>query len=266
MVKPHLKKALGQNFLVDRGVIADLIDAARIDADDQVLEIGAGEGAVTKELAKKAGKVIAVEIDRDLIPTLKESLKDFKNVEIVNADILKLEPNRYTLATKIVGSIPYQITSPLIHQLLSLKNLPKTITFIVQKEVAEKIVAATPKATYLSNFVAHFGKAEIIRVIKPGAFRPAPNVSSAILRITLNHEPLTIKPERLRAFLHRGFVQPRKIIKRRFPAEVLEQAGINSHLRPAALSKEDWRNLYRQLSQVHERDKERRGGGTWVET
>ena len=261
-----IKKQLGQNFLVDQNVVSDLIESARIDKNDVVLEVGAWEGAVTKGLAKTAGKVIAVEIDQDLIPQLKENLEGAKNVEIVNEDILKLDPSRYTLATKIVGSIPYQITSPLIHKILKLKKRPESVTFIIQKEVAEKIVAQPPKATYLSNFVSHFGEARIIRIIKPSAFRPAPKVDSAVLHISLstNHPPLITN--HYEALLHRGFAQPRKMIKHRFPAAVLEQASIQSHLRPAHLSKEDWRNLYRELSRVDEREKSKRGGGTWVKT
>ena len=163
----------------------------------------------------------------------------------------------------MVGSIPYQITSPLIHKLLKLKNRPKSITFIVQKEVGEKIAARTPKATYLSNFVANFAEAKIIRTVKPGAFHPAPKVDSAILQINLYPRPKTSDPASFEAFLHRGFAQPRKMIKHSFPAEVLAKTGIEARLRPATLSKEDWRNLYRELSRTRERAKSRRGDGIW---
>jgi len=261
------KKSFGQNFLMDQQVVEDLINAAEIRSENTVLEVGAGTGTVTRALARRAGKVIAVELDRDLIPTLKENLKDFPNVEIVNADILqyidtlKQTPNPTTF--NVVGSIPYQITSPLIHRLLVMKQRPKAIALIVQKEVAEKIVAAPPRATYLSNFVANFGEAKIIKIIKPGSFRPQPKVESAIIRIQIYDKPNVPDHKRLVGILHRGFTQPRKMLKHNFPTELLEKTGIPSHLRPASLSKEDWRNLYRELSQTRERSKSRRGVGTW---
>ncbi|HLD96601.1 MAG TPA: rRNA adenine dimethyltransferase family protein, partial [Patescibacteria group bacterium] len=140
------KKSLGQNFLVDQRAVQDLVETAGVRKDDAVLEVGAGTGVVTLELAKRGGKIIAVEFDRDLIPTLRENLKEFQNVEIINADILSLDLIPYTLSPsfKIVGAIPYQITSPLIHKILHSPHRPKSITFIVQKEVAEKIAAAAP--------------------------------------------------------------------------------------------------------------------------
>lgn len=256
------KKSLGQNFLVDQSVAQDLVEAAKISKEDTVLEVGAGTGAVTTELTQPAGKVIAVEFDRDLIPTLKEKLKGFKNIEVINADVLSLNLNEYP-ATKIVGSIPYQITSPLIHKILHSQNRPKSITFIVQKEVAEKIAAQPPKATYLSNFVANFGEASLIKVIKPAAFSPQPKVDSAIIHIELYSNPKIEDTVKLEKFLHHGFLHPRKMIHHQFEPVMLTKTGLAHRARPAHLSKEDWRNLYRELSQVNERSKTRRGDGMW---
>ena len=241
-----LKKELGQNFLVDQRIISDTIKSARISANDVVVEVGAGTGALTRPLAERARKVIAVEIDKDLIPDLQTNLEGLENVEIINEDILKLDTSHYLLATnfKIVGSIPYQITSPLIHKLLKETPRPKSITIIVQKEVGEKIVAKPPQATYLSNFVANFGQAKILRTIKPNAFRPQPSVDSALLHITIHHKPLTIEPERLSAFLHHGFAQPRKMLNKRFPAETLQKLGIDPKRRPQTLSFEEWIKLF----------------------
>lgn len=249
-VKP--KKELGQNFLVDQRVIADIIKAANIGAGDVTIEVGAGTGVLTRPLAERAGKVIAIEIDRNLIPELQKNLGGLENVKIVNEDILKLDTSHYPLATnfKVVGSIPYQITSPLIHQLLKLQNRPKSITIIVQKEVAEKIAVKPPKATYLSNFVANFGQAKILRTIKPSAFRPQPKVDSALLHISIHHKPSTIEPERLSAFLHHGFAQPRKMLNKRFPAETLQKLGINPKRRPQTLSFEEWVKLFRKVSKT----------------
>jgi len=249
------KKALGQNFLVDPQVVNDLLDTAEINNQDTVLEVGAGIGAVTRPLAKRAGKVIAVEIDKDLILQLQTNLKGSENVEIINEDILKLQITNYELRNfKVVGSIPYQITSPLIHKLLKEEPRPVSITIIVQREVAEKIVAQPPAATYLSNFVANFGQAEIVRTIKPDAFLPQPKVDSAILRISLNPstrsgsafggKPYTSDAKRFENFLHRGFAQPRKMLNKQFPTEVLEEVGIDPQRRPQTLEFEEWIRLF----------------------
>jgi len=260
MVEP--KKSLGQNFLVDQNVVRDLIDAAKIGKKDVVLEVGAGTGTVTKRLAQTAGKVIAVEFDRDLIPALRRNLSSFKNVEILNADILDFNFNDLD-HFKVVGAIPYQITSPLIHKILHSSNRPKSITFVIQKEVAEKIAAAPPDATYLSNFVANFGEARIIKVIKPGAFSPQPKVDSAIIHITLYPKPKVEDTLKLEKFLHHGFVQPRKMLHHRFEDEILVGSKIPPQARAAHLSKEDWHNIYREIVRVRERVKSRRGDGTW---
>ena len=265
--KPKPKKSLGQNFLIDRGVVRDLIEAAELSRDDTVLEVGAGTGAVTAELARRAGRVIAVEFDRDLIPLLEENLGKVGDVEIINADILSLDPQPLLRSPrfKVVGSIPYQITSPLIHQILRAKVLPESITLIVQKEVAEKIAARPPKATYLANFVSRFGEARVVRTIKPGAFRPAPKVDSAILKIEIDEKPPT-PDHRFEKFLHHGFASPRRMIRHRFPEEVLKTAQVDPRARPAHLTKEDWRRLYRELGQSQDRSKGRRGGGVWIKT
>ncbi len=259
------KKSLGQNFLVDQRAVQDLVETAGVRKDDAVLEVGAGTGVVTLELAKRGGKIIAVEFDRDLIPTLRENLKEFQNVEIINADILSLDLIPYTLSPsfKIVGAIPYQITSPLIHKILHSPHRPKSITFIVQKEVAEKIAAAAPDATYLSNFVANFGEAQVVKTIKPGSFSPQPKVDSAIIHIELYPKPKIGDAVKLEKFLHHGFAQPRKMLHHRFEAGILAGSKIPLQARPAHLSREDWRNLYRELSMTRERSKTRRGDGTW---
>lgn len=240
------KKELGQNFLIDQQVINDTVKSAQISANDIVLEVGAGTGALTRPLAEKAGKVIAVEIDKDLILQLQTNLEGLKNVEIINEDVLKLEIGNWKLADfKVIGSIPYQITSPLIHQLLKLKNRPKSITIIVQKEVAEKIVATPPKATYLSNFVVNFGQAKIVRTIKLNAFRPQPKVDSALLHITLDSTPHVPDAGRFERFLHHGFVQPRKMLNKRFPKELLQKIGIDPQHRPQTLGFEEWVKLFK---------------------
>jgi len=201
---------------------------------------------VTQELAKKAEKVVAVEFDRDLIPTLKGNLVGCKNVEIVNADILTLELKPYPPSPnfKVVGSIPYQITSPLIHKLLHNKTRPRSITFVIQKEVAEKICAKPPESTYLSNFVKNFGRAEIKRAVKPTSFSPLPKVDSAILHVYLKGEPDIKETEKIESFLHRAFSHPRKMVKKVFPNDILGEVKIDTSARPSTVSWEAWKKLY----------------------
>lgn len=264
----QLKKSLGQNFLVDENVLTNFVDSMELNGDDIVLEVGAGDGRVTKEIAKKAKKVIAVEFDRDLIPALKNNLKDFNKVEIINTDILDFIPSHPELGSgselnktnnkirfrnkfgmtdriKIVGSIPYSITSPLLHKILTLNPKPLTLNLVIQLEVAEKIVSRPPKATYLSNLVALFGKAEIIEKIPPAAFYPVPKVYSAILKIVPTQESEISNQKSFLNLIHKGFQHPRKMLNKVFKKELLIKVGINSNLRPANLSLEDWIRIYR---------------------
>ena len=211
----RFKKRFGQNFLIDEDVVLSLVKAAKISPEDVVLEVGAGTGVVTKELAKYAKKVIAIEIDRDLIPRLRESIKEFNNVEIINSDILSfLENCKKNSTFKVVGSIPYQITSPLIHALIMLDTPPQSITLVVQYEVAEKICAKPPNATYLSNFISLFGEAKIVQKVKKQSFYPQPSMESAIIHIKRKDKiPKQREFKIWSGFLHRGFSHPRKMLK-----------------------------------------------------
>lgn len=257
------KKALGQNFLKSTRVLGDFIVACELSKDDVVLEVGAGTGAVTTELAKVAGKVIAVEFDRDLVDSLKESFRYIPNVTIVSEDILQFTPlcgagkasnskfsifNKFSILNfqnfKIIGSIPYSITSPLIHAILTLEHKPKSVCFIVQYEVAKKICAKVPNGNYLSNLVATFGEAKIVRKIPHGAFYPAPKVDSAILKIVTHKNYPNIKIVEFSEFLHKGFKHPRKKIKQVFTLEELSKANIDPNLRPSNLSLLDWMRLF----------------------
>lgn len=255
-VKP--KKRFGQNFLVDQKVVAGLVAAADLpEADaltkaDTVIEIGAGTGVLTKELAKQAGKVIAFELDRDLAPVLKKELAGSGNVEIINEDFLKSD-NSLILHSieelpqfKIVGSIPYQITSPLIHKLLTLEPKPTLVVLLIQKEVAEKITAKPPRATYLSNIVKLLGEVEIVRFVPKTAFWPVPEVDGAIIEIVCRGGPC-VRPsdvEEFQKFLHRGFQHPRKMLRSKFDASALERCGIDPKRRAQTLTFEEWIKLY----------------------
>ncbi len=258
------KKFLGQNWLLDQNVIGDLLTAAEISGQDVVLEIGAGTGAVTKKLATEAKHVIAVEFDRDLIPELTKNLASFKNVTILNANILdlplsklpdvrcqmpvdksELATGNWLLATKIIGAIPYQITSPLFHKIFFEHPPVKKMAFIIQKEVAEKITAQPPDGNYWSNFIRNYASVELSSTIPPEAFFPPPAVDSAIIGIAFKKTPRSdIPPPKWSHFLHRGFAHPRQMLPKSFPKEVLTKLQIDPTRRPQTLSLEEWHQLF----------------------
>ncbi len=245
-VKP--KKRFGQNFLVDQKVVAGLVAAAELTEVDTVIEIGAGTGVLTKELAKQAGKVIAFELDRDLIPVLKKELQGFDNVKILNQDFLRftIVDLRFT-NYKLVGSIPYQITSPLIHKLLTLGPRPSLVVLLIQKEVAEKITARPPKATYLSNIVKLLGEVEIVRVVSKTAFWPVPEVDGAIVKFKIQSSKFKVDVEDFQKFLHRGFQHSRKMLRSKFDASALERCDIDPKRRAQTLTFEEWIKLYKTI-------------------
>ena len=241
---------MGQSFLVDQRVVRDLVEAVEPTRPDLVLEVGAGTGTVTKELANQAGKVLAVEFDHDLIPILRENLKSFDNVEIINKDILAYRIPHTASRLKIVGSIPYQITSPLIHKLIETEEW-LVAALLIQKEVAEKITARPPKATYLSNFISAFANVNIVRNISKTAFKPQPKVDGTIIKIKRSSKPYTIDPKPFSDFLHRGFSHPRKMLKNIFPEERLKNAGIDPQARAQELTLTNWLGLF-ELEDVRE--------------
>lgn len=245
--KQIYKKRLGQNFLIDGKVIQMMVEVADIKKDDVVIEIGAGTGNLTKAIAAKAGRVIAFEIDRDLVSILKENLRDFNNVEIVNQDILKSSLlssfQDDTLVWSLLGSIPYSITSPLIHKVLFSDVLFKTIVLLIQLEVAEKISSQPPKASYLSNLVNSCGKAEIVQKVPSSSFQPQPKVDSAIIKIKKTKQC----DKEFSDFLHQGFKHPRKMLRSKFNTELLESLGIDARARAQELKLNEWRKLFNAM-------------------
>jgi len=242
------KKQLGQNFLVDRRFVTDLVRVANLTKGDVVLEIGAGTGNVTKEILPRVKHLYAVEFDSDLITYLKELSTLNSRFSIINEDILRVLNDQRKIEelkiTKIIGAIPYQITSPLIHLIIQDYQIPTTL--LVQKEVAERITARPPHATYLSNFVTYWGEAKIVEIVPKEAFYPIPKVDGAIVTLTPRHEKPadTIK---LSKFLHRGFANPRKMLNKAFPIETLKEVGVDPTSRPENLSLDDWVRLYKKV-------------------
>ena len=190
------KKNFGQNFLVDENVLNKIINAAEIKNTDIIIEIGPGIGTLTRCLAKKAKKVIAIEIDKNLIPVLNETLIDFKNIDIINNDVLKVdiknivEKNKNN-DVKIVANLPYYITTPIIMNILENNISVKSITVMIQKEVAYRMQANVGTKDYgaLSLIVQYFAKPYLVANVPQNCFMPRPNVDSAVINLEILKEP-----------------------------------------------------------------------------
>lgn len=191
------KKSLGQNFLIDSGVLRKIVDAAEISHQDTIVEVGPGLGVLTSELAKRAGHVIAVELDDNLSVLLKETLSWAENLTVVHEDILKTTPQALLEAAflpagssyKVVANLPYYITSPVLRHFLEADLPPSMMVVMVQKEVAKVITAAPGDMSLLSVAVQFYGEARIVRAVSSHCFYPAPKVDSAILKIRLREQP-----------------------------------------------------------------------------
>ncbi len=254
-------KRLGQNFLIDEDILKKIIQAAGLSSIDTVLEIGPGLGILTFELAKQVKKVMAVEKDKRMCKILRENLKDYKNVEIVNKDILDLGYQVSYIKYKLVANIPYYITSPVIRKFLETKNPPKLMVLMVQKEVAQRIVAKPPKMSLLSIAVQFYADAEIISYVSKKAFWPVPRVDSAIIRIIPRKSALLSTSVRDKFFklVKTGFSSKRKMLKNNLPStllgtrkieKILKELSINPKTRAENLSIKDWLNLFHKLNLV----------------
>lgn len=216
------QKKFGQNFLVDNNILEKIVEAADIGEDDCVVEIGPGIGTMTQHLAKKAKSVIAVEIDKNLIPILHDTLSSYDNVKILNEDILKVDINRIVKeenggrAVKIVANLPYYITTPIIMQLFEEHIALESITVMVQKEVADRMQALPGTKDYgaLSLAVRYYCEPKIITRVPASCFMPRPNVDSTVIRLTLHeNRRLQAKEEAyLFAVIRASFNQRRKTL------------------------------------------------------
>ena len=254
-LRPH--KGLGQNFLSDDNVLAGIADAADIPEHAAVLEIGPGLGSLTRHLGVRAKRVVAVELDKDLVPVLRKELADCPNIEIVEGDILEFSPDEYFKDGDyyVAANIPYYITSAVIRHLLEGKARPKQLALTVQKEVAERICADPGRLSLLALSVQVYGKADIPMIIPASAFYPEPKVDSAVVRIELYDEPL-IAPEKMDDFFElakAGFGQKRKTLRNAFASNLhissseaeafLLNAGIDPMRRAETLSIPEWKRL-----------------------
>ncbi len=191
--KFNIRKKYGQNFLVDASMLEKIVNAAGIGKDDRVLEIGPGLGAMTQLLAESAGEVTAVEIDKELIPILKETLSAYDNVNIINGDIMKQDLSDICGggSVKVVANLPYYITTPIVMKLLEEDAGIKSITIMIQKEVAERMQTGPGSKDYgaLSLAVQFYAKPAYICTVPPECFIPRPGVDSAVVRLDVYDEP-----------------------------------------------------------------------------
>lgn len=251
------KKGLGQNFLVEDIYLQRIVEAAGVTSADEVLEIGAGLGSLTRYLADAAGQVCAVEIDSRFTPVLKKVLKEFNNVKLVNADIMDIDVGQWMHQPGylVVANIPYYITSALIRRLLEAEVKPGRIALTIQKEVAQRVCAQPGDLSLLALSVQVFGAPRVAFNIPAGAFYPAPKVDSALLLVELYERPL-IADENLKTFFglaKSAFAKKRKMLHNALSShaglggeetgKLLEAAGISSDRRAQTLSLEEWGSL-----------------------
>jgi 16S rRNA (adenine1518-N6/adenine1519-N6)-dimethyltransferase len=253
----HPNKSLGQNFLIDESALIQVVEAARVTAQDVVLEIGAGLGSLTRHLATIAQSVVAVEVDSSLIPVLEQVIGRYPNVEVVKGDILTMDPVQLGLHSPyiVVANIPYYITSALIRHLLESSLPPDRLVLTIQQEVAKRICAMPGDMSLLALSVQVYGRPEIVSNIPASAFYPPPKVDSVILSINRLCSPL-IPADELDAFFHlikAGFSQKRKTLRNALAGglrlststveTMLKDAHIDPWRRAETLSLTEWHLL-----------------------
>jgi 16S rRNA (adenine1518-N6/adenine1519-N6)-dimethyltransferase len=263
-------KGLGQNFLVDQTALEKIVAAAELTPDDLVLEIGAGLGTLTERLARKAGRVVAVELDERLMPVLQDVLSGFDNVTLVQGDILVLDPTVLVNAAsdryKVVANLPYYITAAVLRHLLEASLKPRRMVVTVQREVAERIVARPGQMSLLAVSVQFYGRPQMLFRIKPGSFHPSPGVESAVVRIDLYDKPsvpvgeaaASVDADAFFRVVRAGFAQRRKQLRNTLaaglrlpPEEVaarLREVGVDPRRRAQALSLEEWEKVTRAMA------------------
>lgn len=260
------KKSLGQHFLVDKGVLHRIVSAAELTSEDTVIEVGPGLGVLTKELARRAGRVIAVEADPNLASALREVVAD---IDIISADILETDPALLLASSgvegaspsyKVVANIPYYITSPILRHFLEASLKPSLIVVMVQKEVGEAIVAQPGRMSLLAVSIQFYGQPVIVDHVPARSFYPPPKVDSVILRIKVHQQPPVSVPQANRFFdvVRAGFSAPRKQLRNALAqglgippkeaANLLERAMIDPQRRAETLHLEEWARICEEIS------------------
>ena len=258
------KKKFGQNFLIDSHVLEGIVEAAGVTDDDLVLEIGPGIGSLTQYLAEAAGKVVAVEIDKPLLPVLADTLSEYDNVTVINEDILKVDLDEIVSENggrpiKVVANLPYYITTPIIMKLFESRARIESITVMVQKEVADRMAAGPGGKDYgsLSLAVGYYAKAVTVMDVPPSSFIPQPNVGSAVVNLSRYTEPRVKVQDEKRLFeiVRTAFNQRRKTlsnslsnnpslgVSRQEVADALLKMGVDEKARGEILTLEQFAEL-----------------------
>lgn len=266
-IKP--KKSLGQNFLINEGVYKKIVAALEIKKSDTIVEVGPGLGTLTGYLAESGIKIVAIEKDREFDAYLKKKFSDRKNVKIIEGDILKFNPRNYELQTtnyKLVGNIPYYLTSHLIRTVFEEWPRPERIVLMLQKEVAQRIVAKPPDMSLLAVSVQYYSKPEIISRVSRHSFYPAPEVDSAIIKLVSseqftaysdNAENCKLKTVNFFKVVRAGFAGKRKQLINNLSRDLkiskqeiqqkLSVADINPQRRAETLTIEEWQKITNSL-------------------
>lgn len=266
----HFSKALGQNFIVNPSVCPRMADESGIDSESGVIEIGAGIGVLTAELAKRAKKVVCIELDSKLLPILDETLADFDNIEIINADVLKtdlaalIEEKFGGMPVYVCANLPYYITSPVIMTLLESRLPLKVVTVMVQREAAQRLCA--PVGSRLSGAVTvavdYYAEARKLFDVSAGSFMPAPKVDSSVIRLDIREKPgIEVSDEKLFfSMVHAAFSQRRKTasnsissgtgIPKAVVAEAIERCGFPPSVRAESMTAEQLAALCEALNEL----------------
>lgn len=267
----NFSKALGQNFLINPSVSPRIVSEGGVTNQMGVIEIGPGIGVLTKELAKVAKKVVAIELDTTLLPILDETLKDFGNIKIINEDVLKVDLHKLiakefpNMEVVVCANLPYYITSPIIMRLLEEKLPIKSITAMVQKEAGERICAPIPSRQMggITATVAYYASSEILFTVSPGSFMPAPKVESCVLKLNIRDNPPYNAENEADFFrvVKAGFAQRRKTLANTLSAglqltkdetrAILEKAEVDPRLRVEQLPFEDYFKIANALTQFN---------------
>jgi 16S rRNA (adenine1518-N6/adenine1519-N6)-dimethyltransferase len=257
-----MKRKLGQHFLFDPNILKKIVRCSSVTAADTVVEIGPGLGTLTRVLAEQARRVIAIEFDKKLIERLEDNLSAYKNTTVVNADALKYPYEAIRGRFKVVANIPYYITTPLIFRLLEYRKKIQSMTLLMQKEVARRIVALPGSRDYglLSVSLQLHTLPEIQFTVSRKAFSPPPDVDSAVVHFTLSPQDTISEPDRelILTLARAAFSQRRKTILNslkslEISADLLVHAGIDPGARPERLSLQDFARLATELAQIRKK-------------
>jgi len=255
------RKRFGQNFLVDRGVIELIVEAIKPEKNDNLIEIGAGQGAITGPLLTKCPRLSIIELDRDLIPVLKDKFQQYANLEIHQGDALKINFRKFCTdgrPLRIVGNLPYNITTPLLFHLLGFNECISDMYFMLQKEVVDRLGSLPGQKSYgrLSVMIQYYCKVHPLFLVPPSAFNPIPKVDSAMVLLQPYSSPpykaidLALLSELVRTCFQQRRKTIRNSLKLILPDRRLKQLDVDLTLRPENLSVEQFVQLSNQMSSL----------------